>query len=459
MNGVPVALLVAVAVVGIVLAAALSAGEVAVLRVTRARVAELETERPGAAARVRRLVDDPTRVAAAAAFVRLLGEMTATVCLTLAISAGSLSWWATALLAIAACAVVAFLLVRVSPRSMGRRHPVGVLASLSRLLWAVTVLAGGVGRRADPSASTSEQDDAELRDMVERVSESDAIEDNEREMFRSVLELGDTLTREVMVPRTDMITTQADTPLHKVLALLLRSGFSRVPVVGESVDDVVGVLYLKDIVRRIPARGAGDGGNGTHGDDDPLDAPASSLARPPVYVPESKPVDQLLLELRDGSSHIALVVDEYGGIAGLVTIEDALEEIVGELTDEHDVSAPVVEELDDGGYRVPARMSRDELGDLFGIDVEDEDVDTAAGLLAKALGKVPLPGSVGQIHGLRLQGERVEGRRKRLATVLVHRAEDPDDDAPTTPAHGTTAAGTPARGTPAARDHGSEAAR
>lgn len=456
MSDVPVALLVAVALLGIVLAAALSAGEVAVLRVTRARVSELEAERPGAAARVRRLVDDPTRVTAAAAFVRLLGEMTATVCLTLAISAGSLSWWATALLAIAACAVVAFLLVRVSPRSMGRRHPVGVLASLSRLLLAVTALAGGVGRRADPSTSTSEQDDAELRDMVERVSESDAIEENEREMFRSVLELGDTLTREVMVPRTDMITTRAGTPLHKVLALLLRSGFSRVPVVGESVDDVVGVLYLKDIVRRIPAQG----GSG-HGvpDEDPLDAPAASLARPPVYVPESKPVDQLLLELRDGSSHIALVVDEYGGIAGLVTIEDALEEIVGELTDEHDASAPVVEELADGGYRVPARISRDELGDLFGIDVEDEDVDTAAGLLAKALGKVPLPGSVGEIHGLRLQAERVEGRRKRLATVLVHRAVEPEDDAPATPARGTTAAGTPARGTPAARDHGSEATR
>jgi len=461
MSGVPVALLVTVALLGIVLAAALSAGEVAVLRVTRARVAELEAERPGAAERVRRLVDDPARVTASAAFVRLLAEMTATVCLTLAISAGSLSWWATALLAIAACAVMAFLLVRVSPRSMGRRHPVGVLASLSRLLVVVTAVAGGVGRRADPAGTTTEQDDAELRDMVERVSESDAIEDNEREMFRSVLELGDTLTREVMVPRTDMITTQAGTPLHKVLALLLRSGFSRVPVVGESVDDVVGVLYLKDIVRRIPAHASTSPGaaHGAHGDADPLVAPASSLARPAVYVPESKPVDELLLELRDGSSHIALVVDEYGGIAGLVTIEDALEEIVGELTDEHDTSGPGVDALPDGGYRVPARLGRDELGDLFGLEVEDEDVDTAAGLLAKALGKVPLPGSVGEIHGLRLEAERVEGRRKRLATVLVHRAAEPDADTPATPARGTAAASTPARGTPAARDDVPEASR
>ncbi len=463
MNGVPVALLVAVALVGIAVAAALSAGEVAVLRVTRSRVADLDAERPAAAARVRRLVDDPQRVAQAAAFVRLLAEMTATVCLTLAIAAGSLSWWATALLATAACAVVAFLLVRVSPRSMGRRHPVGVLANLSGLLAVVTAVAGGVGRRADPSAASSLDDDAELRDMVDRVSESDAIEDNEREMFRSVLELGDTLTREVMVPRTDMITTQADTPLRKVLALLLRSGFSRVPVVGESVDDVVGVLYLKDVVRRVHAPGAQD--------EVSLDAPASSLARPPVFVPESKPVDALLSDLRDGSSHIALVVDEYGGIAGLVTIEDALEEIVGELTDEHDTSAPGVEDLGDGGYRVPARLSRDELGGLFGIEVEDEDVDTAAGLLAKALGKVPLPGSVGEIHGLRLEAERVEGRRKRLATVVVHRALDPDDDvAAATPARGTQAAPagrgagdaphpTPARGVPGARERGQEAAR
>lgn len=442
MTGVPVAGLVAVAVAGIVLAAALSAGEVAVLRVTRSRVAELEAERPGAAERVRRLVDDPARVAQAASFVRLLGEMTATVCLTLAISAGSLSWWATALLAIAACAVVAFLLVRVSPRSMGRRHPVGVLAALSRLLLVVTAVAGGVGRRADPTVAAAGVDDTELRDMVDRVSESDGFEDDERDMFRSVLELGDTLTREVMVPRTDMITAHADTPLHKVLALLLRSGFSRVPVVGDSVDDMLGVLYLKDVVRRIPARGATPG-------DDPLDAPASSLVRPPVYVPESKPVDELLRELRDGSSHIALVVDEYGGIAGLVTIEDALEEIVGELTDEHDTSAPGVEELPDGGYRVPARLGRDELGDLFGIEVEDEDVDTAAGLLAKALGKVPLPGSVGEIHGLRLEAERVEGRRKRLATVLVHRAAD----------DGAAHDATPGRGVPAAADHGTEVGR
>jgi len=170
--------------------------------------------------------------------------------------------------------------------------------------------------------------------------------------------------------------------------------------------------------------------------DDGLDAPASSLARPAVFVPESKPVDDLLRELQEGSSHLAMVVDEYGGIAGLVTIEDALEEIVGELTDEHDPTAPVVEDLGDGVFRVPARLGRDELGELFDLEVDDEDVDTAGGLLAKALGKVPLPGSAGDIHGLHLVAERVEGRRRRLATVLVSVV---DADAPVpTENHGAT---------------------
>ncbi|GAA3807613.1 hemolysin family protein [Cellulomonas soli] len=423
MTDVPVGLLVTLAVAGILLAGALSAGEVAVARVTRAAATELTAQGHAAADRVRVLVERPARVAAAASYVRLVAEMTSTVCITLVVASGSLPWWAVALIAVAVCALVAFVLVRVSPRRIGRRHPVATLAVLSRLLLAVMVVAGGVGRaaRATPEERTQEEED-ELRDMVQRVSESDVIEDDERELFRSVLELGDTLTREVMVPRTDMVTTGADTPLHKVLSLLLRSGFSRVPVVGSSVDDLRGVLYLKDIARRLQGTDRSDA----------LEAPASSLARPAVFVPESKPVDELLRELQGGSSHIAMVVDEYGGIAGLVTIEDALEEIVGELTDEHDPSARAVEALGEGTYRVPARLGRDELGELFDLEVDDEDVDTAAGLLAKALGKVPLPGSAGDIHGLHLVAERADGRRRRLSTLLVSRTEAPSDDAPDT---------------------------
>jgi CBS domain containing-hemolysin-like protein len=225
------------------------------------------------------------------------------------------------------------------------------------------------------------------------------------------------------------VTTHADTSARKVLALLLRSGYSRVPVVGDSVDELLGVVYLKDLVARLrldPAE--------REQLDAVLAAPASELARPAVFVPESKPVDDLLRELQAGASHIAIVVDEYGGVAGLVTIEDAIEELVGELTDEHDPTAPVVEDLGEGRYRVPARFSRDELGELFGLEVDDEDVDSAGGLLAKALGKVPLPGSSGEIHGLRLVADSVEGRRRRLSTLVVSRVEpqEPTDDTRTT---------------------------
>ena len=203
-------------------------------------------------------------------------------------------------------------------------------------------------------------------------------------------------------------------PLRKALGLFLKSGYSRVPVVGDSVDDVRGVLFLKDVVRHVHTAGE-------------TDATVDELLRPPVFVPESKPVDDLLREMQGGASHMAMVVDEFGGVAGLVTVEDALEEIVGELTDEHDRAAPEVEDLGGGAFRVPSRLPLDELGELFGIEIDDDDVDTAGGLLAKALGKVPLAGSSAQAHGLRLTADRVEGRRRQLATVLVERAAQDEE--------------------------------
>jgi CBS domain containing-hemolysin-like protein len=410
MSDIPVGLLVTVAAIGFGLAALLSAGEVAVVSATRAGVSELVTRGHPHAARVRRLTEEPLHTAASLAFVRLIGEMGATACITLTFTEGDLPWWAVLLLSVLVSGVVALVLVRISPRTLGRRHPVRVLTLLSGLLTLVSKLP--IGRLAPEVRRTGEVDEDELRDMVDRVSESEGLQDEEREMFRSVFELGETYTREVMVPRTEMITADSTTPLRKALSLMLRSGYSRVPVVGASVDDLRGVLYLKDLIRRLQ--------------DVPesADDPVAHLARPAVFVPESKPVDELLREMQSASSHIALVVDEYGGIAGLVTIEDALEEIVGELTDEHDRSGPEVEDLGDGTFRVPSRMPVDEVGELFDLDLDDDEVDTAGGLLAKALGKVPLPGSAGEIHGLHLTAERVEGRRKQLATLLVRLAAD-----------------------------------
>lgn len=407
MTGVPVGGLLTVAALAVLLAAVLGAGEAAVLRLGRSALAELgSTQRP-AARRVRRLMGDPHRVATSAAWVRVLLEALAATALVLVLAGTALTWWQTLLVAWPVVAVVGLVLVRSVPRGLARRHPQAALLLASGPLLVARGLASPARALARSGADQPELTDDEVREMVERVSESEHIEDEEREMFRSVLELGDTLTRTVMVPRTEMITLPAGTPLRKALSLFLRSGYSRVPVVGESVDDVVGVVYLKDVVRRLHAEPGAEA------------EPVDDVVRAAAFVPESKPVDELLRQMQAGASHIALVVDEFGGIAGLVTIEDALEEIVGELTDEHDPAAPEVEDVGDGSLRVPSRMPVDELGELFGLDLEDDDVDTAGGLLAKALGKVPLVGSSAEVDGLVLTADRVEGRRRRLATILV----------------------------------------
>ncbi|WP_062378539.1 hemolysin family protein [Demequina pelophila] len=305
-------------------------------------------------------------------------------------------------------AAISLLLVRALPRGIAHAYPEATVRVLAPLAWTLIWLSTPV-RAVVPALRYPELREAE--DLMEQAE--DALEEEDAELLRSVVGLGDTLTREVMVPRTDMITVRAGTSARKAMMLFMRSGFSRVPVVGDSVDDTVGVLYLKDVVRD------------TWDDAVRLDEPVEAFMREPVFVPESVPADDLLRRMQDEVFHMAVVVDEYGGVAGLVTIEDALEEIVGEVVDEHDRSAPEVERLAEGRYRVPARYDLDELAELFGVEIDDEDVETVAGLLAKALGKVPLPGSRASAHGLELEAERAEGRRRRLVTVLVSREASP----------------------------------
>lgn len=407
MNGAPTGALVVGALLALVLAALLSAGETGLLRLGRSEQAGIAASDLPSARRAQRLLAETRVAASAASSVRVVLEALGAVLLALAVLAAGATWWQALLLAGTLAAAAALLVVRHLPRGIARQHPAGAVLATSGVLRVAHRLAGTMHLAERTLSDQQDLTDDEIRDMVDRVSDSDHIEDDEREMFRSVLELGDTLTRAVMVPRTEMITVPGDTTLTKALSLFLRSGYSRVPVVGESVDDVLGVLYLKDLVRH------------THRHPGAQDDRVGGLARQPVFVPESKPVDDLLREMQAGSSHIALVVDEYGGIAGLVTIEDALEEIVGELTDEHDRSGPEVEDLGDGSYRVPSRLPVDELGELFDLDLEDDDVDTVGGLLAKALGKVPLVGATAEVAGLVLTADRVEGRRKQVATLLV----------------------------------------
>ncbi len=237
-------------------------------------------------------------------------------------------------------------------------------------------------------------------------------------MIQSVFDLGDTIAREVMVPRTEVVWIERSKTVRQALALALRSGFSRLPVVGDSADDVLGIAYLKDLARRAQDT------------ERARTTTVEEVMRDVAFVPESKPVDELLREMQAARSHIAVVVDEYGGTAGLITIEDILEEIVGEITDEYDVERAPIERLDDDTARVTARLSVEDLAELFAVELPDrDDVETVGGLLAEALGRVPIPGASAVVHGLELTAEDVGGRRNRIDTVRVHRVPRDDEDA------------------------------
>jgi CBS domain containing-hemolysin-like protein len=219
-----------------------------------------------------------------------------------------------------------------------------------------------------------------------------------------------------MVPRTDMVFVERGKTLRQALSLALRSGFSRIPVIGENEDDIIGIAYLKDIVTRSYEHREGESVE-----------KVESIMRPATFVPESKPIDALLREMQARQIHVAIVIDEYGGTAGLVTIEDILEEIVGEIADEYDKEQPPVEWLGEGRARVTARLPVEELEELFGVRIEAEDVETVGGLLAQRLGRVPIAGSVATVAGLRLTAESLAGRRNRIGTVTVERAITADD--------------------------------
>jgi len=387
----------------------------------------------GAAERV--VGDKHSRLAAVAAdlprymSVLLLLRTFCEVFAAVLVTAAFVSWlgndWRAVLAALAVVIGLRYLLTGVRPQT-GRVGPrtertaqraaaflfplTRALGPLPRLLVACGNALPPTRRARTPADEEGPVDRAELRGLVDYLERRNGIEPGERDMVRSVFELGDTIVREVMVPRTDMVFIEADKTVEQALSLALRSGFSRIPVVGENEDDVVGIAYLKDIVAWSHEH---PGAEATE--------KVATVMRPASYVPDSKPVDELLRQMQAQRNHVAIVIDEYGGTAGLVTIEDILEEIVGEITDEYDNEQPPVEWLSGGSARVTARLSATELGELFGVNLEDEDVETVAGLLAHALGRVPIAGSTATMHGLRLTAENLAGRRNKIGTVLVER--------------------------------------
>lgn len=350
-------------------------------------------------------------------FVRILVETSAAVIVTVQLIATGLPSWAALLLAILIMSVASFVLAGSSPRSVGRANPMAILAVSAPIIHLFRVILGPLanslvvmGNKVTPgrSANTSFSSEEQLLSMVDEAVKNDVLESDERELIHSIFEWGETVAREVMVPRTDMVTVNAETTLSDALKIFHDSGFSRLPVVGDDVDAVLGVLNLRDLSKA--------------GLDDYASLSiltAAEIVRPAVFIPESKKADETLKQLQSQSTHMAFVVDEYGGIAGLLTLEDLIEELVGEISDEYDRGAPDVQKLDDTTYLVATRLPVDELGELFGLELEDEDVDSVGGLLTKELGRLPIVGDSVSISGLILTADKSGSHRKRVTRVVV----------------------------------------
>jgi hypothetical protein len=413
------------AVALVALGGVFAAMDAAISTVSPARVQELvRDERPGAVSLATVMVDRP-RYINLVVLLRIVCEVTATVLLVVFFyDNGGMK--PAVFGAAAIMAVTNFVAIGVGPRTLGRQHAYSIasvtalpLRAISWLLMPVSrllVLLGnsltpGRGFRNGPFAS-----EIELREVVDLAQQRGVVAADERRMIHSVFELGDTPAREVMVPRTEMIWIESDKLASQAMTLAVRSGHSRMPVIGDNVDDIVGVVYLKDLVQVTFQ--ASDSGRATA---------VAQVMRPAVFVPDSKPLDALLREMQRDRVHMALLVDEYGAIAGLVSIEDVLEEIVGEIADEYDQAetAPI-EELGDKRFRVSARLPIEDVEELYEMERdEDLDVDTVGGLLALELGRVPLPGAEVSWRGLRLRAEGGADHRGRVrvGTVLLSPAD------------------------------------
>ncbi|MEO6204788.1 MAG: hemolysin family protein [Mycobacteriales bacterium] len=410
---------IAVAVLFVLVAGLVACVEVALSRVSRVRVEELFRDGATGAVRLQRVLADPPRSLNLLLLLRIICELAAAG-IVVAYCIARIDGAMAVVAAVALMTVVNYVFVGVAPRTIGRQHPdrvalagAGVTLALTRLFGPLPHVLIALGNAVTPGKGFREgpfASEAELRDLVEIAQERGVVERAERDMINSVFDLGDTIVREVMVPRTDIVTIEHSKTVKQAMNLLLRSGFSRVPVVGDNADDVLGVAYLKDLVRKERS----DGG---------ASVKVEEVMRPAVFVPDSKPVDELLREMQAELGHIAVVVDEYGGTAGLVTMEDVLEEIVGEITDEYDREAPAVERIDGTTHRVTARLPVEDLEELYDVELPHDDVETVGGLLAMALGRVPIPGATAKIGGLILVAESSKGRRNQIGTVLVQRGE------------------------------------
>ncbi|MBO3664156.1 hemolysin family protein [Microbacterium stercoris] len=407
------------ALVLVLFAGLMSAVDAALGVSSRGDLVELATE--GRSTRsLARIAADPDRHGAVVVFVRVLAEMTAAVLVTAAFTVLFANvWWAIVCAALV-MAGVDYVAVASSPATYGRRYAEKLLPFAAPVVRGLCLVLGPVayglarfGRRLTPGGGRrSFESEEQLLSIVDEAVSNAVIEADDRELIHSVFDFTDQVVRAVMVPRTEMVTVDADASMSEALRLFLDRGISRMPVVDGEVDDIIGVLYLKDVVQFRFREGVTEPNVGIR-----------VIARPAVFVPEQMRAETLLQQMKRDAVHVCLVVDEYGGIAGLVTLEDLIEELVGEIADEYDTPSKEIVELTDGRYRVSARLSLDEVGELFGVELEDDDVDSIGGLLGKTLGRVPQPGDVAEASGIVLTGGTSRGRGRGIATVFVERSD------------------------------------
>jgi CBS domain containing-hemolysin-like protein len=391
----------AAATMVLALAAALRAAGESLVRTPRADALHDAADGNEGAVIVAGLLEDRARIQPA------ISLMHATLLVTTALAAawvtGTVLSGSRLVMALVMTAGIIVLLGDVLPRSVGRKRPHRIAYRLARLLR----LAISIGGRA---ADLIEDEEDGAPAPVPANGDHDPSDREEIRMITSVLEFSDAIVREVMVPRTDMVTLGVASTTAEALDLILDCGYSRVPVTGKGTDDIVGMVYAKDLLRRVGASR------------DP--EPVTEISREPYFVPESKPVRDLLREMQSRQIHMAIAVDEFGGTAGLVTIEDLIEELVGEIVDEYDTEAPMVQPLDDGGFLVAARLSVDDLNQVLGADLPDHEWDTVGGLVLGLAGRVPMVGERFEMGEAVLVADRVQGRR--VERVLVHRVGDTD---------------------------------
>ncbi|MBK9181099.1 MAG: HlyC/CorC family transporter [Acidimicrobiales bacterium] len=417
-TGADVAMIAAIVVL-LVLLMFLALAETGLTRMNRVRAMALEEEGLKGSNRLVSLVNHPEQFINSVLLLVLVLQTVQTALTTLVANRLFGSWGVAVGLFLNV--VLFFVLAEAAPKTWAVQHPDRAALGTARPVYALSrfaplrvmsrgligltnVILPGKGLKKGPFLS-----EEELLAMTDVAAEEEVIEREERALIHSIIEFGDTVVREVMVPRPDMVTVEARATLDEAITTLLQRGYSRVPVVGEGIDDVVGVVHVRDLIRAVRE---GQGGEEVRG-----------TCRPARFVPESKRVAELMREMQREKYHQAVVVDEYGGTAGIVTLEDLIEELVGEIVDEFDVEErPQVERLPGGDVLVDARMPVDEANELLGADLPDDEWDTLGGLVYGLLGRVPAEGESVVFDGLRFQTEKVVGRR--ISRVRVARLAD-----------------------------------